>query len=409
LNKLLKKVRNSQKVIRLLRSFGNFCYYFSDNTLTIYSGLKNLITKRKLYEKNFTVLTGSDERFFDPLKQLLNNLKIHNYINNTIVYDLGLKNEQVKELTKDFSEIKIMKFDFEESPNFISERDSSGTLGAYAWKANIVFDQLKTKKEIVIWMDAANLINKKFKRVLIVLTNMGFFSPVSAGTVKNYTHPNTIQELNYPSELLGKRNLTGGFVGFDYNNPASLKLAKNWQKYSNIKDLILPSNSVLYNHRHDQSILSILFYKDDNFGQIPKMKSNFGIKVNRNPKQDVFLFKSDEEDQLSEIYKNWYNEYKHISTKTVAYSKIIYLLSPYTISKIPKKYLKTKIVVTNLFSLEDYQFIQSNKNNKFIDCYFVFDHQIKETISNESDKEVVIFTNPNEINKIKEGLLSKIV
>lgn len=93
----------------------------------------------------------------------------------------------------------------------------------------------------------------------------------------------------------------------------------------------------------------------------------------------------------------------------MAYSKIIYLLSPYTISKIPKKYLKTKIVVTNLFSLEDYQFIQSNKNNKFIDCYFVFDHQIKETISNESDKEVVIFTNPNEINKIKEGLLSKIV
>ena len=51
-------------------------------------------------------------------------------------------------------------------------------MGAYAWKPSIIWEVLNEYKCQVVWLDTGNLINNKFKFVRIVLSNIGFFSPI---------------------------------------------------------------------------------------------------------------------------------------------------------------------------------------------------------------------------------------
>ena len=272
-------------------------------------------------------MTGSDKYFAETLEQLIENLNRYSFISKIKIYDLGMEENQVISLAQMSQKTEIKKFDFSQYQNFISKRDSHGTLGAYGWKPNIVLKELKENKGKVIWLDSANLINNRFIFVLIVLTCKGFFSPMSAKTVKDLTFKSTIDTLQLKPSLLNKRNLTGGFVAFDWNNNKSRKLAELWAKYSNVEELILPKESNKFNHRWDQSILTVLNYKTNYFGYLPKIKKIFGIKVNQNPNQDFFLFYSGNDSKLEKFYNNWYKVNKNISTKTVKYSKIIWLLN----------------------------------------------------------------------------------
>ena len=223
-------------------------------------------------------MTGSDKYFAETLEQLIENLNRYSFISKIKIYDLGMEENQVISLAQMSQKTEIKKFDFSQYQNFISKRDSHGTLGAYGWKPNIVLKELKENKGKVIWLDSANLINNRFIFVLIVLTCKGFFSPMSAKTVKDLTFKSTIDTLQLKPSLLNKRNLTGGFVAFDWNNNKSRKLAELWAKYSNVEELILPKESNKFNHRWDQSILTVLNYKTNYFGYLPKIKKIFGIK-----------------------------------------------------------------------------------------------------------------------------------
>ena len=153
----------------------------------------------------------------------------------------------------------------------------------------ISYETLKKYKKKVIWLDSANLINSKFIFVLIVLSYKKFFSPISSDKVKDYTYIDTLEAIKYPKNKLQKRNLTGRFNAFDWNDGNSMEIATKWKDYSNIKEIILPENSTKLNHRHDQSLLTLLIYKSNYFGYLPKIKKIFGIKVNQNPNQDFFF------------------------------------------------------------------------------------------------------------------------
>ena len=60
-------------------------------------------------------------------------------------------------------------------------------------------------------------------------------------------------------------------------------------KYSLIQECIAPQGSSRENHRQDQSILSILKYQNKQKIYSPKMKLNFGIKVNQNPGIKIYI------------------------------------------------------------------------------------------------------------------------
>ena len=57
------------------------------------------------------------------------------------------------------------------------------------------------------------------------------------------------------------RARSGGVVGINYNIPWVKEMIKEWRDLSLIKECICPDGSDRSNHRQDQSIFTILFYK----------------------------------------------------------------------------------------------------------------------------------------------------
>ena len=378
---LILKIFKSKKLKKYKNYLFESPFYFGDIFTIFSSFLLNLIKLRKSYDKEVAIVTASDDIFADTLFQLLDNLEKYKFHEELIVYDLGMNDKQVSNIKSNFPEVIIENFNFQNYPSFIGERDDHGLLGAYAWKPNIIYETLKKYKKKVIWLDSANLINSRFVFVLIVLSNKKFFSPISSGQVKDYTYIDTLEAIKYPKNKLKKRNLTGGFNAFDWNDDNSREIATKWKDYSNKKEIILPENSTKFNHRHDQSILTLLVYKFNYFGYLPKIKKIFGTKVNQNPNQDFFLFGHEEDDYSSGLYFDWYKNFKTISTKTIRYSKIIWVLNPKYLKGIPKKFLKNKKVICNIYDKNE---LPNSQLIKYIDAYLIFDSHA--SVSKDKEK-----------------------
>jgi hypothetical protein len=91
----------------------------------------------------------------------------------------------------------------------------------------------------------------------------GFYSPFSKGTVKDWTHPKTLEYLNIDkgNTILKQRNLNGANVVANYNNTKAKKIIDEWRNCALNKQCIAPKGASRKNHRFDQAILSILVYK----------------------------------------------------------------------------------------------------------------------------------------------------
>ena len=76
-----------------------------------------------------------------------------------------------------------------------------------------------------------------------------------------------------------------------------------------------PEGSSRDNHRQDQSILSILKHQNEQKIFSPKMKLNFGIKVNQNPGIKIYLSDSFENESKRKIKDDWLKKNFNISVK----------------------------------------------------------------------------------------------
>ena len=97
---IFNKLKNSQKLIKLIKITKDFPFYFADIFILIYSFIYNLLFFQKIYDKNFVIVTGSDKYFANTLLQLLDNLNRYNFIKKIYVYDLGLEKKNIDNLSK---------------------------------------------------------------------------------------------------------------------------------------------------------------------------------------------------------------------------------------------------------------------------------------------------------------------
>ena len=253
--KIYEKLLNSTKYKKTINKLEYYWYYFQDFIFYLYSLLLT-VNKRA----NVKIITASDYKFYDSLIQLIDSIIIHEPNTNIVVYDIGLMTSHIEELKKT-NRVELKTFDFEKYPKFLSERDKFGKLGAYAWKSAILNEVLEHEnKDIVLWLDAGNILTSSLKRLKKVVLLNNFYSPLSAGNLIDWCHPKTLQYLNAPKYIFKKANLTGGLVAFNTASSFAKDLAKKWYKNSMIEDCIAPPDSDRNNHRQDQSVLSILFY-----------------------------------------------------------------------------------------------------------------------------------------------------
>ena len=129
----------------------------------------------------------------------------------------------------------------------------------------------------LIWMDAGNVIIKPIYKLLFLLTNIGFYSPLSNGYVRQWTHQSTLDSMNVEKFIYRKRMLNAAIIGINTENKKYKNFITNWKNLAIQKNLILPDGAGKPNHRWDQSLLTVSYYKE--IGKIIFLRTHkyFGI------------------------------------------------------------------------------------------------------------------------------------
>ena len=262
---------------KVLIAFSKRVIRFSCDLLIIFIYLiYNLFIYKKPFDNNIIFVTAAEKNYFNQLESLLKSY--NKYLSNKlIVYDIGLTENQLKYLKNNFENFEIIKFQFNQYPKFIGEYFDD-KLGNYAWKPIIVDKVMNQHKSKVVWLDAGNLVTKKVIFLKIALTASGLVVPTSSNTIKDWTHPRTIEYIGINRKYLSSNNYASGLIGFDYNSKKAKNISELWCKFSQIQDCISPKDSSRDNHRQDQAVLTLLPYKyffTNNFKKFIYPQTNF--------------------------------------------------------------------------------------------------------------------------------------
>ncbi len=246
--------------VKVAIAFSQRLFRFSIDLLIIFFNLiYNLIIYRKPYQNNIIFVTAAEKNYFKQLDSLLESY-YKNLSNKLIVYDIGLEKDQVNYLKDKYEKLNIRIFRFNHYPKFIGEYFDD-KLGNYAWKPIIVNELMQECKSKVVWLDAGNLITKKIIFLKIALTASGIIVPTSSNTIRDWTHPKTIEYIGINNKYLDSNNYASGLIGFDYKSKKANKIAELWSNFSQIQECISPLDSSRENHRQDQAVLTLLLYK----------------------------------------------------------------------------------------------------------------------------------------------------
>jgi hypothetical protein len=129
----------------------------------------------------------------------------------------------------------------------------------YAWKPIIIYEVCEKYGNCVYWFDTRSFFYN-FINIIKILNNDYIYSPESGGDIKEWTHNNTIEYMDGYKYIKYKPR-AGGIFGINYNIEWCKNLVIEWKNLALIKECISPHGSNRLNHRQDQSILSILYYK----------------------------------------------------------------------------------------------------------------------------------------------------
>ena len=169
----------------------------------------------------------------------------------------------------------------------------------------------------------------------------GFASFYSSGPVKNWTHNSVLKQLDLENNkyILNSPNLMAGVIGFSFKSEFASSLLEQWCNLAIQKELIVPEKSTIDNHRHDQSLLSILYWSMTK-NKLPSNISIFGIKIQNWPNKILFFY-----DEKNDIKKGLLKKYLFNSTTTNKRSKVIILLNAKSLKKIPLRLIISKKVI----------------------------------------------------------------
>lgn len=221
--------------------------------------------------ERLVVVSGINSNHFEEAKDLIGSVQRFLPTTRIVVYDLGLKAKQRKEL-ETLCKVDVRTFDFEQYPPHFRE------LRKYAWKATII-RSLAHEFEYVFWGDASIRLVDNFESALAKLDTefplKGHHHPFK---IVQSTHSGTLDYLNVTREMMqGIIGIASGLLLFKTN-----KLAKDfldlWYDCSMHEACIapkgaklLPCNFTLVKpesleyigcHRFDQSVLNVLLRRE---------------------------------------------------------------------------------------------------------------------------------------------------
>ena len=205
------------------------------------------------------IITGASNNHYFTMIQFINSFINNNINDNLIIYNLGIDNERWNELIKKYSNYNfIFKiFDYSKYPKWF---DINVNAGEYAWKSAIIYESyIAFPDEIIIWMDSGNIINDNLINLKTFIEKNYIHSGVTSGNIKDWTHPDTIKLLK--CDNINRQNRNGACIGFNTRCSWTKEFIELFYNCCLNKEIIAPIGSSRKNHRQDQAVFTILFYK----------------------------------------------------------------------------------------------------------------------------------------------------
>lgn len=206
---------------------------------------------------NLIIVTAANSLYYKILLNLLNSLEKYE-TKRIIIWDLGLLEEEKKHIQKRFNYIKIKHFDFSKYPAFFNIDINAGE---YAWKPIIIKKTFEQYNGFILWLDAGCIISHRLNSIRNLIKFYGFYCPYSQDSIQTWTHEKTLDFFKLPKNHYRKKMLSAGIVGMNTKIKKTEKIISEWSILAYKRDAIAPYGSNRNNHRQDQSLLSIIFYK----------------------------------------------------------------------------------------------------------------------------------------------------
>ena len=205
------------------------------------------------------IITGASDNHYLTLMNMIDSFIKYNDRHKLIIYNLGLEETKWNNIKEKYNnqDFIFKLFDYSKYPEWFNINIEAGQ---YAWKPTIIYNTfLEYTDEILVWMDAGNLIIENLQKMENFLINNYIYSATSSGTIKDWTHPLTIQYLNCTN--IGDQNRNGACMGFNTKIDLVKDLITEFYNCAQDKNCIAPNGSSRKNHRQDQAVFTILFYK----------------------------------------------------------------------------------------------------------------------------------------------------
>lgn len=200
--------------------------------------------------KKNLIITATNSPYFDSLLTLISSIHEHslNIVDEILIFDLGLTNDELEKL-KTIQKVRVVNFTIGEKnshPHFMSPK-------WHVYKLTCLKNSLLIGNN-VLWLDSGVCALKSLDVIFDKIENDDIFLVADTHLTKTYTHTNCQKIMSATEDELNQKILSSGIFGF-----------KSDGKYSKIIDeayefSLIPGccDGDQENHRHDQSILSIL-------------------------------------------------------------------------------------------------------------------------------------------------------
>ncbi len=220
-----------------------------------------------------TIVTACSENHCKSMLNFLESLyrqcNRYNVEFNCVLYDLGDLSESYKtKLLNIYPALSIRIFDYSKYPSYFNVHINAGE---YAWKPAIIYEMTQeliennddNDENVLLWCDAGNLIMDDLMVVKNLIKTIMIYSPYSSRMVRDFTHYKVLEYFKiYPQDpILNYINRNGAIIGFYIQNPIVQQFIKMFYHFALIKDAICPEGSNRSNHRQDQALFTILYYK----------------------------------------------------------------------------------------------------------------------------------------------------
>ena len=281
-NELVEKKENRYKDFNKIREgFPSFIRYGSvEPSLNI--------------DKEFAIVTGASDNHASCLVSVLYSSLLTSPYSPLIIVDYGISNSKLSILLSNVSRLHSIrhslgseapiyyrKYNFAHFPAW-SNINEPHSKGGYSWKVITLFDVLTEYKGVVMWTDAGSILGNSEIDVSRARVN-GFYSFVARHSIGKWTHNATyqcIEDMKWASNVnsvVNKTCCSGGYMIIDYwNRTVMTNVVYPFVKCSLTKRCIAPTGSSRWNHRQDQSALSIFI---QSFGINQACDANYSASV----------------------------------------------------------------------------------------------------------------------------------